>query len=83
MSVTEKRTARYRLLAIDRLEASKRARGEECNSLEGYLYRVRDLLEDGSTGSPFVKCPQEKEKKPTEKKPRESFNWLSVYDDVA
>ena len=88
MSVTEKRTARDRLLAIDRLEANKRARGEECSSLEGYLYRVRDLLEDGSTGSPFVKCSQEKEKKPTEKKPtgkkpRESFNWLSEYDDVA
>ena len=43
MSVAEKRTARDRLLAIDRLEAGKHAREEARNSLEGYLYRVRDL----------------------------------------
>ena len=82
-SVAEKRTARDRLLALDRLEAGKRAREEVRNSLEGYLYRVRDLLEDDSTGSPFVKCSQEKERKAMEKKLKESFNWLSEYDDVA
>ena len=81
--MAEKRTVHDRLLAIDRLEAGKRAREEARNSLEGYLYRVRDLLEDDSTGSSSVGYSQEKERKAMEKKLEESFNWLSEYDDVA
>lgn len=83
MSVAEKRAARDRLMAIDRLESGKRAREEARNSLEGYLYRVRDLLEDDSTESPFVKCSQQAERKAMEKKLQESFAWLSEHDDDA
>ena len=85
MSLAEKRAARDRLLAIDslRLEAGKRAREEACDPLEGCSYRMRDLLEDDSTGSSSVGYSQEKERKAMEKKLKESFNWLSEYDDVA
>ena len=76
MSVAKKRTARD-------LEASKLVREEAHNSLEGYLYRVRNFLEDDSTGFLFIKCSQEKERKAMKKKLKESFNWLSEYDDVA
>ncbi|CAL1698248.1 unnamed protein product [Somion occarium] len=83
MSVAEKRAARDRLIAIDRLEAAKHAREEARNSLEGYLYRVRDLLEDGASDSPFVKCSQEKERQAMQKKLQEGFAWLSEHGDDA
>lgn len=83
MSVAEKRAARDRLLAIDRLEAGKRAREEARNSLEGYLYRVRDLLEDDQADTPFIKCSQETERKAMEKKLQEAFAWLAEHDDDA
>ncbi len=83
MSVAEKRAARDRLAAIDREEASKQRRGEARNSLEGYLYRVRDLLEDENSETPFKKCSQEQERQIIQSKLEEGFNWLHEHGDDA
>ena len=57
--------------AIDLAEAAKRRHEEARNTLEGYLYRVRDLLsEDGET--PFRKCSKEEERAAIERVSRVS-----------
>ncbi|KZT03291.1 actin-like ATPase domain-containing protein [Laetiporus sulphureus 93-53] len=77
MSATEKRKARGRLIAVDNEEATKRRREEARNTLEGYTYRLRDLLEDNSPTSPFMKCSQEAERKRIAEQLEETFTWLS------
>lgn len=48
---------------------------EARNTLEGYLYRVRDLLqEEGET--PFRKCSKEGERSAMGEKLEETFAWL-------
>ncbi|TCD68568.1 lumenal Hsp70 protein [Steccherinum ochraceum] len=75
MSVAQKRASRDRLAAIDREEAAKRRKEEAHNSLEGYLYRMRDLLDDESL-TPFRKCSQEQEREAMRVKLEETFHWL-------
>lgn len=67
----------HSLLAIDIQEASKRQNEDARNSLEGYLYRVRDLLSDDNERAPFVKCSKESERKAISEKLEETFAWLS------
>lgn len=83
MVVPEKRAARDRLVAIDREEAGKRRKEEARNSLEGYLYRVRDLLDDENQETPFKKCSQEKERQAILAKLEEGFEWLHEHGDDA
>jgi hypoxia up-regulated 1 len=68
---------------IDRDEATKRRREEARNSLEGYLYRVRDLLSDPNAGTPFMKCSQEEERKVLAEKVEETISWLHDKGDLA
>ncbi|KAL4245181.1 Heat Shock Protein 70 (HSP70) [Abortiporus biennis] len=82
MSVAEKRTAREKLATIDRQEAAKRRLEEARNSLEGYLYRIRDLLEDNSE-SPFNKCSQDAERAALKDRMEETFEWLHEHGDHA
>ncbi|EMD35137.1 hypothetical protein CERSUDRAFT_116612 [Gelatoporia subvermispora B] len=82
MTVEEKRSARERLLAVDNEEAAKRRREEARNTLEGYLYRVRDLLDDTSE-TPFMKCSQEQERKAIQERLQETFSWLYEHGDDA
>lgn len=71
-----------RLLAIDREEAAKRRKEDARNGLEGYLYRVRDLLEEeGET--PFRKCSKEPERKALKEKLEETVAWLHDHGDEA
>ncbi|KAI6022904.1 Hsp70 protein-domain-containing protein [Pisolithus microcarpus] len=51
MSVADKKAARDRLRALDNME-------EAFNTLEGYLYKLRDLLDDGPE-TPFMKSTGE------------------------
>ncbi|TFK82826.1 actin-like ATPase domain-containing protein [Polyporus arcularius HHB13444] len=83
MSVAEKRIGRDRLKAIDAEEASKRRREEARNTLEAYVYRLRDLLEDESTEAPFVKCSQSAERKAISEKLAETYTWLQEHGDDA
>ncbi|KAL6308933.1 actin-like ATPase domain-containing protein [Sparassis latifolia] len=82
MSVPEKRHSRDRLIAVDNEEAMKRRKEEARNSLEGYLYRLRDLLDDESD-TPFMKCSQEAERQKMAEKLQEALSWLHEYGDDA
>ena len=71
-----------RLRAIDNEEAAKNRREEARNSFEGYLYRLRDLLNDDNE-TPFKKCSQDGERREISEKLDESFQWLSDRGDLA
>ncbi|KAL1943263.1 hypothetical protein VTO73DRAFT_4338 [Trametes versicolor] len=83
MSVKQKRAGRDKLLAVDAEEGTKRKREEARNTLEGYLYKLRDLLSDESSESPFVKCSQSAERKALAEKTDETLAWLADYGDDA
>lgn len=72
-----------RLQALDGEEAGKRRREEARNNLEAYLYKLRDLLEDDNTNSPFVKCSKDAERKRIADKLKETSAWLSDHGDDA
>ena len=71
-----------RLSTVDNEEAAKRRREEARNSLEGYLYRIRDLLDDYSE-TPFMKCSQESERKAIADRLQQTFAWLNEEGDHA
>lgn len=73
----------YRLQALDGEEAGKRRREEARNSLEAYLYKLRDLLEDDSPETPFVKCSKDAERKRIAEKLKETSAWISDHGDDA
>ncbi|KZT68073.1 actin-like ATPase domain-containing protein [Daedalea quercina L-15889] len=83
LSMAAKRTSRSRLAAIDNDEAGKRRREEARNSLESYLYKLRDLLDDDNPESPFVKCSQEPERRRIAESLKDTSAWLSDYGDDA
>ncbi|KAF8889043.1 Hsp70 protein-domain-containing protein [Infundibulicybe gibba] len=83
MTVAEKQAARTRLRAIDREEAAKNRKEEARNTLEGYLYKLRDLLDEDNKDTPFKKCSQEVERRSIADKLDESFSWLHDKGDIA
>jgi hypoxia up-regulated 1 len=83
MTADEKRAARSRLRAIDHLEAAKNRKEEARNSLETYLYKIRDLLDDENPESPFKKCSQESERKQIGEKLEELISWVHEEGDTA
>jgi len=83
MTVEEKKQARSRLRALDVEEATKFRREEARNTFEGYLYRLRDLLDSDGTDAPFKKCSQEAERRAISEKLDESFAWLFDRGDLA
>ncbi|PCH43121.1 actin-like ATPase domain-containing protein [Wolfiporia cocos MD-104 SS10] len=83
MSVPDKRKARSRLAAVDSEEAAKQRREEAHNTLEGYMYKLRDLLDELRPDTPFVKCSQEPERKRIAEKLKETFTWLSEHGEDA
>ena len=72
-----------RLQALNNEEAGKRRREEARNSLEAYLYKLRDLLEDDNPESAFHKCSQEPERKRIAEKLKETSAWISDHGDDA
>lgn len=75
MSVADKRSARDRLRALDNMEVSKQFREEAFNTLEGYLYKLRDLLDDGPE-TPFMKCSKPSEREAISRKVADTSAWL-------
>lgn len=47
------------------------------------MYRVRDLLDEDTTDSPFIKCSQASERKAMDQKLQETFSWLHEHGDDA
>jgi hypoxia up-regulated 1 len=72
-----------RLRLVDYEEAAKQRKEEARNNLEGYLYRVRDLLDDSHQETPFKKCSQESERKAIAEKVSETIAWLHDKGDLA
>ncbi|KAI5990421.1 heat shock protein 70 family [Pisolithus albus] len=75
MSVADKKAARDRLRALDNMEVSKQFREEAFNTLEGYLYKLRDLLDDGPE-TPFMKCSKPSEREAISRKVADTSAWL-------
>lgn len=73
----------FRLRAIDQQEAAKTRKDEARNTLEGYLYRLRDLLDEENRDTPFKKCSKASERKEITEKLEASFTWLHEHGDVA
>lgn len=72
------------LVAIDRYEASLRRKEEVRNRLEGYLYRLRDLLNgEGKSAPQFHKCSKDVERNEMTTKLDETFTWLYEEGDLA
>lgn len=71
-----------RLRAIDSKETSKLLREEAHNTLEAYLYRLRDLLEDGPD-SPFMKCSKATERQAISSKLADTIAWLHEEGETA
>ncbi|TDL26892.1 actin-like ATPase domain-containing protein [Rickenella mellea] len=82
LTPTEIRKAREKLIALDNAEAAKRRREDARNILEGYLYRVRDLLEEDEQ-SPFMKCSKEEERSAIREKMESTLLWLHDQADEA
>ena len=72
----------FRLSAIDAKEAAKRRREEARNNLEGYLYRLRDLLE-GDEENPFKQCSKPEERQLLTEKMEDALHWLNNEADDA
>ncbi|KAK7756418.1 lumenal Hsp70 protein [Diatrype stigma] len=66
-----------RLKAFEISDQSRRQREEALNQLEGFTYRIRDLLESES----FVEASTEKERQALEKRASDASEWL--YGDGA
>lgn len=71
-----------RLRAIDTKEASKALREEAYNTLEAYLYKLRDLLED-KPDSPFMKCSKPSERQAIARKLADTTTWLHEEGETA
>ena len=71
-----------RLSAIDHAEAAQRRREEARNTLEGYLYRLRDHLEEDED-SAFMRCSKEEERTAIREKLEETLEWMQVEADNA
>ncbi|TFY61102.1 hypothetical protein EVJ58_g4721 [Rhodofomes roseus] len=83
LSVAAKRQSRARLSTIDNEEAGKRRREEARNSLEAYIYKLRDLLDDDNQENPFNKCSREAERKRIAESLKETSAWVSDHGDDA
>ncbi|KAG1787250.1 heat shock protein 70 family, partial [Suillus plorans] len=82
LSLVAKRTARERLRALDNMEMSRQLREEAHNTLEGYLYKLRDLLDDDPE-TPFMKCSQSSERQMLSNELSETIAWLHDEGDTA
>jgi len=82
LTSAEKTDSKTRLRGIDTAERNARLNAEARNVLEGYVYRIRDLLSGDST-SPFFQFSTDAERKKIEEKVEEVSNWMSDLGDGA
>ena len=76
-SSSELLRVKERLASFDASDRSRKLREEALNTLEGYTYKVRDLVEDEA----FVAASTEKERAEIQKKFKSASEWL--YGDGA
>jgi len=63
-------------------EAAIVAKEEQRNILEGYLYKLRDLL-DSESQHTFVKYSQDSERRAIARQLKEVSNWFNTHADEA
>ena len=79
--VTDPPSVWFRLLSLDRAEQAKRHKEEARNVLEAYTYRVRDLLNGGSTD--FIAFSTEEERNKLSELLETTSSWLAEESDQA
>ena len=67
-----------RLVSLDKLDQNRAAREEALNSLEAYIYKSRDFLED----SVFQKVSSKDERKSLKEKIEAASEWLFSSDSA-
>ncbi|KIM26563.1 hypothetical protein M408DRAFT_330520 [Serendipita vermifera MAFF 305830] len=72
--------ARTRLIAVENAEKLRHKKEEARNMLEGYLYRMRDLLA-GEPTSPFMLYSKEEERQKLEQRMSEAFALIHEGDE--
>ena len=70
------------LIKMEAEEVAIAAREEQRNILEGYLYKLRDLLDSDSQHT-FVKHSQESERRAIARQLKEVSNWFNTHEDEA
>ncbi|KAK8869653.1 hypothetical protein IAR55_000221 [Kwoniella newhampshirensis] len=83
MSGEEKRTTLARLNSIASFEASKAAREEARNSLEGYLYRLSGFLSADADNKAVQEYSTKEEQKTLKALVDETFEWLGEHAESA
>lgn len=64
-------------------EAAKVRKEEARNTLESYLYHLRDLLDEENRDTPFKQCSQPAERQAILETMEETFMWLHDNGDYA
>ncbi|KAI9461976.1 heat shock protein 70 family [Lactarius psammicola] len=82
MGLEQKREARQRMIKMEAEEAAIAAREEQRNILEGYMYKLRDLLDSDSQHT-FVKYSQDSERRAIARQLKEVSNWFNTHADEA
>lgn len=83
MTAEAKKASYRRLLKIDQKEQAKVRREEARNGFESYLYRMKDLLDESNTDTPFKKCSSEIERKEMAERLDELTEWMHEHGDDA
>ncbi|EJD41107.1 HSP70-domain-containing protein [Auricularia subglabra TFB-10046 SS5] len=82
LTSAEKAESKSRLRSVDTEEKNKVLNAEARNVLEGYIYRLRDLLEGGND-SPFFEFSQESERAKLKTLLEEVSEWMHDAGDSA
>ena len=77
ITTAELQRIKDRMKAFDQSDKNRKLREEALNSLEGYTYKIRDIIED----SGFIAASSQKDRDQIEKKAREAGDW--IYGDGA
>ncbi|KAJ9120183.1 hypothetical protein QFC22_003082 [Naganishia vaughanmartiniae] len=83
MSAEERRNAKKRLAAINAVEMSAIERGEAVNHLEGYLYRLKNMLGADAPNKALQDFSSSHEKVALSKAVEEAFEWMAEYIEAA
>lgn len=68
--------SRQRLRSVDNIEKQKRLREEARNSLESYIYRLSDLLQEDNAQTPFYEFSKAEERQLLRRKLDDVVVWL-------
>ena len=79
----EKRKIKARLASISAAEAAKAAREEARNILEGYLYKMSNLLDENADVKVLYDFATKKEREEISKIVSSTFEWLSDHAETA